>query len=405
MPRSPVETRRANTQEEIQPLLELCKAGKLFEVQEWIAAGNVVNPPIYANHRVRHHSPLETAVERGFHSLVKVLLEGGAAIEATGYDGPVEKALNMRRLDLIQLFVKHGYDVKSTSMASVFDSWDPDIMEFFTENGADVETGNPMAYALCSRIRTALRIFKKHKARYPSFQEQANIALRYHCKEGNLKWVSIMLWAGADPYAPGTDDYTETLDNPEEDGLSALGYAALRDHFDIFRLKKVRLDPAHPVAQEVMRRIDCEEGFDVLHGLLQKGMNPNDQETGGCSAISRLVNGTGFDLFLHNWRCHRDRKGAGDCQQCREKIKLIHVLAKHGAKWVPKDTSEINEARRSLLKLIPDYTVEFVWIMAKYQACSRSVIEQLLRTPSIKKHVGQFRERLVELTGELQSGT
>ncbi len=57
------------------------------------------------------------------------------------------------------------------------------------------------------------------------------------------------------------------------------------------------------------------------------------------------------------------------------------------------------------MKLTPDYTVEFVWIMAKYQACSQYVIEQLLRTPSIKKHVGQFRERLVELTGELQSGT
>ena len=95
-------------------------------------------------------------MERGFHSLVKVLLEGGAAIESTGYDGPVEKALDMRRLDLIQLFVEHGYDPKSVRMERVFATWDPRIMEYFIEKGADVEDGNPLAWALCCRIRTAL---------------------------------------------------------------------------------------------------------------------------------------------------------------------------------------------------------------------------------------------------------
>jgi len=193
--------RRAETQEEIQPLIELCKAGKLFEVQEWIAAGKAVSPPVYPNHRASRRSPLETAVERGFHSLVKVLLEGGAAIESTGYDRLVEKALDMRRLDLIRLFIEHGYDAKSVSMERVFATWDPEIMEYFIGKGADVEDGNPLAWALCSRIRTALSVFKQYKDRFPSFQEQANVALRHHCKEGNLKWVSLLLWAGADPYA------------------------------------------------------------------------------------------------------------------------------------------------------------------------------------------------------------
>jgi len=128
-------------------------------------------------------------------------------------------------------------------------------------------------------------------------------------------------------------------------------------------------------------------------------MDPNDEEAGGCSAILGLLNRMAFaaslgrrDLFLNR---------GGDCCACREKIKLIHLLAKYGARWVPKDTSEINEARKSLLKLIPDYTVEFVWIMAKYQACSRPVIGQLLRTPTITKHVARFRERLAELTATL----
>ena len=237
MPVASTGIRRAETQAEIQPLIELCKAGKLFEVQEWAAARKAVNSPIYPNHRASRRSPLEIAVERGFHSLVKVLLEGGAAIESTGYDGPVEKALDMRRLDLIQLFVGHGYDAKSVSMERVFATWDPKIMEYFIEKGADVEDGNPLAWALCSHIRTALPIFKQYKDRFPSFQEQANIALRRNCKEGNMKWVSLLLWAGADPYAPGCDDYQAALDD-EDGGLSALGYAALWRHFEVFRIEK-----------------------------------------------------------------------------------------------------------------------------------------------------------------------
>ena len=158
MPATSTETRCAGTQAEIQPLLELCKAGKLFEIQEWIAAGNVVNSPIYPSHRASRRSPLEIAIERGFHSLVKVLLEGGAATESTGYDGPVEKALDMRRLDLIQLFVEHGYDAKSVDMERVFATWDPTIMAYFIDNGADVEDGNPLAWAMLPQSRCPGRI-------------------------------------------------------------------------------------------------------------------------------------------------------------------------------------------------------------------------------------------------------
>ena len=34
-----------DTYDEIKPLIDLCKAGKLFDVQEWITSGKPVNPP------------------------------------------------------------------------------------------------------------------------------------------------------------------------------------------------------------------------------------------------------------------------------------------------------------------------------------------------------------------------
>jgi hypothetical protein len=103
----------------------------------------------------------------GFHSLVQLLLEGGAAIEEPRFR-PIEHALFKRRLDLVELLVDHGADIHSVSMDSVFDTWLPEIMEYFIERGADVETGQPLAGALCGRIRTALGIFNATRTAFPA---------------------------------------------------------------------------------------------------------------------------------------------------------------------------------------------------------------------------------------------
>ncbi len=183
-------------------------------IQEWIASGKPVNPPP-SESGYKKKSPLEIAIEQGFHSLVKVLLGGGA-------------------------------DINSVSMATVFETWQPDIMKWFIEQGADVEADTPLAYAFCERIRTPLGIFKSYRDRFPSFQEQANIALRHHCKEGNLKWVSLMLWAGADPESKGP--YCRHEDPDLEYDRNALELAVFYEHFEIFNLKPIRMASPRPFA-------------------------------------------------------------------------------------------------------------------------------------------------------------
>ena len=49
-----------------------------------------------------------------------------------------------------------------------------------------------------------------------------------------------------------------------------------------------------------------------------------------------------------------------------------------------------------------DYTVEFVWIMAKYDGCCRDTIEQLLRTPTIRRHVAKHQPRIQELLKDFE---
>jgi hypothetical protein len=194
------EIKRAASKEALLPLINLCKTGKLFDVQAWIAAGNPVNPPPIPTKGARPRSPLEVAIEHGFHSLVQVLLEGGAVQEPQGRDSPMYQALSKRRFDLVQLLVLHGFDPKAIDMGQVFATWDPHIMEYFITHGAELVRGRPFAYAFCDRIRTAIKFFKAYRERMPEIQDQADIALRHHCKDGNLKWISLLLWAGADPW-------------------------------------------------------------------------------------------------------------------------------------------------------------------------------------------------------------
>jgi hypothetical protein len=390
-------SRRASHPEEIAPLIELCKAGRLFEVQEWLAAGKPIDLPSSPKKGNRARSPLEVAIERGFHSLVQVLLEGGALHESVGYDCPMNRALRARRFDLVQLFVEHGFDPKSVDMREVFATWDPQIMAYFIQRGADLRRENPFAHAFCDKIRTTLRPFKECRQSMPDLQEQANIALRYHCKEGNFKWVSLMLWAGADPWKPGPAYPNEELGTDYE-GMSALEHAAISRHFEIFELKQIRSRLAEPVAATLISYLTRAEGLTVLNRILEKGVDPNDQKNGGCSALRSCLAQMSWGRIFGAYSWERDGDGRNlDTSDARDRLKAIHLLVRHGAKWIPEGKDEINSARRSLRYLKVDYTVEFVWIMSKYKACTLDCIQNLLRTSTMKSHIATHRARLQEL--------
>lgn len=105
----------------------MCKAGRVFEVQDWIASGKPVNPPP-PEKGIRRKRPLEVAIGRGIYSLVQVLLEAGVDLDDPGYNA-LRHALFERRLDLIKLMVSHGVDINSVAMILVFESWDPKIID------------------------------------------------------------------------------------------------------------------------------------------------------------------------------------------------------------------------------------------------------------------------------------
>jgi len=98
-------------------------------------------------------------------------------------------------LDLIELLVSHGAEIKSVPFIEVLMLWDPAIIRYSIDQGADFITGNPFAEAFAEKIRTALRPWRECKDKYPDLgpqlQEHADRALRYFCEKEDLKWVSL----------------------------------------------------------------------------------------------------------------------------------------------------------------------------------------------------------------------
>lgn len=75
-----------------------------------------------------------------------------------------------------------------------------------------------------------------------------------------------------------------------------------------------------------------------------------------------------------------------DTSDARDTMITVYILAKHGARWVPKDKSAISQTRRSLLQMAVVYTIKFVWIMAQFRSCELTILKDLLNTPTMKSN-------------------
>ena len=190
--------------DDAKALVALCRKGRLYDIEKWISAGKSLDISA-ATKRGRQRSLLEIAVEIGFHSLVELIAKHEAHQSAK--DAALIDAVSSRRLDLVELLLANGADFKSVPLADVLLTWEPKLIQFFLDHGADPVEGRPFAEAFGAKVRTALRPFVEYKRAHPELatqlQEQLDCALRHFCAEGDLKWVSLLMWAGGAPRSRG----------------------------------------------------------------------------------------------------------------------------------------------------------------------------------------------------------
>lgn len=373
--------------EDAKGLLRLCRAGQLYEIEKWIAAGKPLDVPAVKNRKGK--TLLQIAIETGFHSLVELIAKHDT--NQASKNAALADSVALRRLDFVELLIENGADIGSVPLADVLLTWEPRLMHFFLDRGADAIKDFPFAKAFGAKIRTAIRAFVEYKQGHPdlapALSEQANMALRYFCSKGEMKWINLMLWAGGDARAMGPS-FEENDPADPDCFISALQSACYAGNVEV--LKKLKPEAGRDDLENLLHCAAVSGHRDAILYLLKLGAKPNDKENGGSSALDTCIWRLGFPSFNYGVRTVKSKYA------CSNEIVNIGDIAQRGAVW-KTDRFSLNSLRRNLYECEPAVTIDLLRVLLKHNACSTEQAHELLNHPRMREHLASESWHLTRL--------
>lgn len=367
--------RRPPLPEDMKELRRLVRDGKLFAVQKWIAQGRRTFAPDSA-----WSSPLEIAVDTGFHSMVEILLQQGVDQDQKNY--MLERAVGDANFELIKLLVEYGANPRCVDFEQVCRTGHPFIVKFFVDHGIDAETGQPFARALCYPKRRYLGVYMRYRNKFPSFKRQLNLALRHLARDGNLKWVSPLMWAGGDSHLHLPDIGEKPF--PRTD-TSALEEAVRTNRDEI--VDKIGIDPKRDNVNR-MFELACLLGHTKMaekllaHGAKAEGKNGSGKPM--------------EDAMWHlTWEME-DHYGIRSEFRAKDALAAVIHLADLGGRWQPDD-SDLRRFRRNLYFFDVNFSEGLIKTLHQHKVSSSEVLLKLITAPKMKSYLGFRRPALAKL--------
>lgn len=356
-------------------LCRLCREGMLYEVEAWIREGRSIAPEPDGD------GPLAVSASRGFHSLVKLLLDQGYTQEAL--DRALTAATIGGNLEVVRLLLEHGAKAAMVCARDVVSSPNPDVALLLYSRGVDMETGYPLAHALAYKSKEALALFARYRKEIPTLQIQAAMVLRHSVLNDDERWITQLIRAGANPRLPAPKLYPE---KNERVMFSALHDAAVRGSFRLlWRLGVRKTDDFEELLELACWDIDPAK----IRFLIQRGARINDQPGGGSSVLHQCLMALGDGNHYRLRSFHERAERAWD---------LAKELIAKGAQWMP-DKDDIRHARMRLSYAAPDRCADAAELLIKNNAAPRESVAKLFGTPMMRKHLGH---RIEELRGLLR---
>jgi hypothetical protein len=151
--------------------------------------------------------------------------------------------VNRKRTDIVRLLLDRGVPVDAVRFETVCYSADPELIQLFLDRGANPIAGYPLYRGFQNCLKPVISVYKANIQAMPALQVQADMALCDFAKEGNLRGVSLLLWAGARP------DVEIPQDDPKAEfsGSCALEEAVRAGRLNV--LKRMQLE--HQAAEIV----------------------------------------------------------------------------------------------------------------------------------------------------------
>jgi hypothetical protein len=176
---------------EIKELMRLVRAGRLFDVQQWIKDGKPTVPP-----EPYCYSPLRVAVRTEFHSMIEVLLRAGG-IDQDEKNYLLYHAVWNADFEVIQLFERYG--LLLWAGANPHERL-PDIDDIEEAPDPDLDS-TAIEEALGNRHAEIFDTFKIDPEK-----DDLDRLLDIACSHGSTATIGSLLSLGADPNPPKSDD-------------------------------------------------------------------------------------------------------------------------------------------------------------------------------------------------------
>jgi hypothetical protein len=354
----------------VEPLVRLCIAGRLYEVEKWIEDGHPLQwQPSDDRKLQRRPSPLRVAIQKGFYSLVALLLANG--YDPNGdYYSCLGTAVGTKDTEMVALLLRHGADINSVDFSEVLETYNRPLMDLFVEAGMDPCVDNAVAKALYHKGRPLLGFIKTHWARFPGLQRQIDIALHSFVGRKDEKGVALMLWLGADPY-PATPE--DPYDAGPGDSSAMESAMWLKDTAIVDRLLR------KPVPADCLDHLLYTAAYRsspaIVKHLLSKGANPNHAHEEGGSVVEASINCLTWTFGFDD--SSRDERGL-------EALELIL----HAGGRLQLDADGIRQLRRQMLKGRASTIAGIVDLLRRYKGTPEEDLVELTRTGSMKRVLG-----------------
>jgi ankyrin repeat protein len=343
----------------------LLREGRLFEAEAWLKAGK----PAQYDHRNVRCTPVGIAIETGFHSTLEFLLRNGFK------PSPKHLLMAVRRgkVGIVELLLDHGADVRWMSFGEVVCWPNPRILKLFIERGADTRTGYPIAEVLKHSPRAFLGVYKSFIDRYPDWQFQADMALRYFCAEDNMRGVCLLLWLKANPRAKVPRHAKDEAESWE----SGLWQAAINGHLEI--IKKIGPRKGLDDLDELLRLAAGSSNLATIEYLIGLGADPNAVEESRDTALRAALWSLAWQLDIHRHEPYSFHYS--------DALEALKRLLRLGARFHSENSDELRFLRRCLLKLDWFDGYELMKWVHRAAALSLDQAAKLFKDPRLRSHL------------------
>jgi len=356
----------------VRDLSTLIKTGRLFSLQAALAGGDVETLTEREWENLAVH-----AVGTGFYSIVEVLLSSRPWNPAS-LARALDRSVSDRRYDITELLLGSNASVSRVYTGDLFRTMDLNLITRFLRLGVDPAEQNAFASVLnATRAKSLLGIYRSLREEFPVLDAQVSLALSEAVREKNLRWISLLRWAGADPFRPVPYD----LDEKWRDNdlmTSAAERACWGDREEAFKLLKIQ--PTSEQALELLRHAAYDANIEVVRYLLRfvPKERVNETKRSSSAALEELVRQDHKD-YGYERRTQKERQ--------ERTLECVRAMLDHGACWNPDD-SDLRYARRGLGSHDGKYVVRIIRLLLYTEgACDPVRVWEFCRTGTMQSRI------------------